>query len=63
MPYLIPGVSTIMQISDALADESFYACGIATGSSGTSSGIGRKGTLISLGPVNILSPFKNTIFI
>jgi hypothetical protein len=29
---LIPRISTIVQISDALADESFYACGIATGS-------------------------------
>jgi hypothetical protein len=32
IPYLILGISTIVQISDALADESFYACGIATGS-------------------------------
>ncbi|MDC9714434.1 MAG: hypothetical protein PSN36_01220 [Gammaproteobacteria bacterium] len=32
MPYLLPGISTIVQIADALSDESFYACGIATGS-------------------------------
>ena len=31
LPFLIPGVGTVLQIADALSDETFYACGIATG--------------------------------
>ena len=31
LPFLIPGVSTILQIADALSDKTFYACGVATG--------------------------------